>query len=122
MSDKLPVTELAHPETAELDTVDTETHVGLLIADQRRAAETVANAAATMARIVDRTATRLRAGGRLHYVGAGTSGRLGIIDATELYPTFRVGDELVLAHIAGGAEAFSRAVEGAEDDREAGER
>jgi N-acetylmuramic acid 6-phosphate etherase len=118
----LPATELAHPETAGLDTVSTQTLVTLLLADQRRAAEAVAEQARTVALIVDRAVPRLRAGGRLHYVGAGTSGRIGIIDAAELYPTFRVGDELVAAHIAGGPDAVTRAVEGAEDDREAGER
>jgi N-acetylmuramic acid 6-phosphate etherase len=122
VSADVPATELEHPETAELDAVSTETLVALLIADQRRASEAVAERASTIARIVDRTAQRLRDGGRLHYVGAGTSGRLGVIDAAELYPTFRVGNEQVAAHIAGGLDAVTRAIEGAEDDREAGQR
>jgi N-acetylmuramic acid 6-phosphate etherase len=122
VSADVPATELARPETAELDAVSTETLVALLIADQRRASEAVAARASTIARIVDRTAQRLRDGGRLHYVGAGTSGRLGVIDAAELYPTFRVGNEQVAAHIAGGMDAVTRAIEGAEDDREAGQR
>jgi N-acetylmuramic acid 6-phosphate etherase len=122
VSADVPATELEHPETAELDAVSTETLVALLIADQRRASEAVAERAPIIARIVDRTAQRLREGGRLHYVGAGTSGRLGVIDAAELYPTFRVGNEQVAAHIAGGMDAVTRAIEGAEDDREAGQR
>ncbi|HXM06644.1 MAG TPA: N-acetylmuramic acid 6-phosphate etherase [Candidatus Acidoferrum sp.] len=122
MSADVPATELEHPETAELDAVSTETLVALLIADQRRASEAVAERASIIARIVDRTAQRLRDGGRLHYIGAGTSGRLGVIDAAELYPTFRVGNERVAAHIAGGVDAVTRAIEGAEDDREAGQR
>jgi N-acetylmuramic acid 6-phosphate etherase len=122
VSADVPATELEHPETAELDAVSTETLVALLIADQRRASEAVAERAPIIARIVDRTAQRLRDGGRLHYVGAGTSGRLGVIDAAELYPTFRVGNEQVAAHIAGGMDAVTRAIEGAEDDREAGQR
>jgi N-acetylmuramic acid 6-phosphate etherase len=122
VSADVPATELAHPETSELDAVSTETLVGLLIADQRRASEAVAERASIIARIVDRTAQRLRDGGRLHYIGAGTSGRLGVIDAAELYPTFRVGNEQVAAHVAGGMDAVTRAIEGAEDDREAGQR
>lgn len=120
MSADVPATELQHPETAELDAVSTQTLVSLLIADQRRASEAVAECATAIAGIVDRTAQRLRDGGRLHYIGAGTSGRLGVIDAAELYPTFRVGEEQVAAHIAGGLGALTRAIEGAEDDREAG--
>ena len=113
---------LEHPETAGLDTVSTEQLVALLVADQQRAAQAVAERTPAIARIVDRTARRLRDGGRLHYVGAGTSGRLGVIDAAELYPTFRVGGEQVMAHIAGGMDAFTRAIEGAEDDVDAGRR
>ena len=122
MSADVPATELDHPETAGLDTVSTEQLVALLVADQQRAAQAVAERTPAIARIVDRTARRLRDGGRLHYVGAGTSGRLGVIDAAELYPTFRVGSEQVMAHIAGGMDAFTRAIEGAEDDGDAGRR
>jgi N-acetylmuramic acid 6-phosphate etherase len=64
----------------------------------------------------------MRAGGRLHYVGAGTSGRLGFLDASEMPPTFGTDPALVCGHIAGGLDALTRAVEGAEDDREAGKR
>jgi N-acetylmuramic acid 6-phosphate etherase len=118
----LPATEREHPQTARLDVVSTEELVALLVADQQRAAEVVAANAATIAGVVERTVQRLRDGGRLHYVGAGTSGRLGVLDAAELYPTFRAGDELVAAHIAGGAAALTHAIEGAEDDRADGER
>jgi N-acetylmuramic acid 6-phosphate etherase len=122
VSADVPATELDHPGTAGLDTVSTEQLVALLVADQQRSAQAVAERTPAIARIVDRTAQRLRDGGRLHYVGAGTSGRLGVIDAAELYPTFRVGSEQVMAHIAGGTDAFTRAIEGAEDDGDAGRR
>jgi N-acetylmuramic acid 6-phosphate etherase len=122
LSADVPATELAHPETAELDAVSTQALVALLVNDQRRAFDAVSERVSSIARIVDRTAQRLRSGGRLHYIGAGTSGRLGVLDAAELYPTFRVGDELVAAHIAGGPDAVTHAIEGAEDDSGGGER
>ncbi|MBU6429495.1 MAG: N-acetylmuramic acid 6-phosphate etherase, partial [Cyanobacteria bacterium REEB65] len=71
---------------------------------------------------IDQVADRLHAGGRLFYVGAGTSGRLGVLDAAECPPTFSTPPDLVQALMAGGSKALVRAVEGAEDDREAGSR
>ncbi|MEO3937676.1 N-acetylmuramic acid 6-phosphate etherase [Dermatophilaceae bacterium Soc4.6] len=73
-----------------------------------------------LARLVDATVERIRAGGSVHYVGAGTSGRLAVLDAAELRPTFNVPPGVVLAHHAGGHEALVDAVEGVEDDLEAG--
>ena len=70
--------------------------------------------------MIDRLAQRLRRGGRLFYVGAGTSGRLGMLDATECPPTFGVPETMVQAILAGGYECLVRSVEGAEDDAEAG--
>jgi N-acetylmuramic acid 6-phosphate etherase len=75
-----------------------------------------------VARAVDSIVERLRAGGRLFYVGTGTSGRLGVLDAAECPPTFGVSPELVQGIIAGGYDALHRAVEASEDDREAGAR
>jgi N-acetylmuramic acid 6-phosphate etherase len=118
----LPATEGEHPDTAGLDVVSIEELVELLARDQQRAADVVAANAPALAIVVERTVRRLREGGRLHYVGAGTSGRLGVLDAAELFPTFRAGDELVVAHIAGGRAALTNAVEGAEDDRASGEQ
>ena len=117
---ELPQTERANPHTADLDLLSTPDLVRLLVEDQARAAQAVLNAAGRLAEIVDEVARRLRAGGRLHYVGAGTSGRLGALDAAEMPPTFGTAPETVCAHLAGGPAAFSGAVEGAEDDRDAG--
>lgn len=120
MSEDLPQTERANPHTADLDLLSTAQLVRALIEDQARAAETVLGQAATLAEIVDEVARRLRAGGRLHYIGAGTSGRLGALDAAEMPPTFGTKPEMVCAHLAGGAAALTGAVEGAEDDRSGG--
>jgi len=73
-----------------------------------------------IATAVDAIAPRLRAGGRLHYFGAGTSGRLGVLDASEIPPTFSTPADLVAGHIAGGERALMTAVEGAEDDEKSG--
>lgn len=120
-ANELPPTERANPHTADLDLLATPDLVRVLIEDQARAAPAVLAAAGGLAEVVDEVARRLRAGGRLHYVGAGTSGRLGALDAAEMPPTFGTAPELVCAHLAGGAAALTRAVEGAEDDRAAGE-
>ena len=104
-----------------LDRLATNDLVELLARDQAAAAEAVSGASASIARIVDAIAARLERGGRLHYVGAGTSGRLGVLDASEMPPTFGTAPGLVCAHIAGGEAALRSAVEGAEDDAAAGE-
>jgi N-acetylmuramic acid 6-phosphate etherase len=80
----------------------------------------VERATPAIARAVDAVVARLRAGGRLHYVGAGTSGRIATLAAAECPPTFGTPPSLVVAHVAGGDEALVRAVEGAEDDGERG--
>lgn len=117
---ELPQTETANPRTAGLDVLSTVELVTLLAHEQARGVESVVHAASTLARAVDEIAARLRAGGRLHYVGAGTSGRLGVLDASEMPPTFGTPPELVRGHIAGGEVALTTAVEGAEDNFEAG--
>ncbi|MDN6514282.1 MAG: N-acetylmuramic acid 6-phosphate etherase, partial [Acidipropionibacterium jensenii] len=77
-------------------------------------------ATAQIARVVDLVVTALSAGGSVHYVGAGTSGRLGVLDAVELLPTYGIRPDQVIGHMAGGERAFVRAVEGAEDSPELG--
>jgi N-acetylmuramic acid 6-phosphate etherase len=74
----------------------------------------------TLARVVEAIVERVQRGGRVHYVGAGTSGRLGVLDASEMPPTFGTPPALVCAHIAGGDRALRNAIEGAEDDGAAG--
>lgn len=122
MNHELPQTESVNPNTAGLDQMPPRDLVRVLAAEQRIAADVVAAASEPLAIAVEEIAARLRAGGRLHYVGAGTSGRLGFLDASEMPPTFGTDPSLVCAHIAGGTGALTRAVEGAEDDAAAGER
>jgi N-acetylmuramic acid 6-phosphate etherase len=116
----LAVTERIHPGTRGLDTLDTQALVETILADNREALTAVERAAPAITRAVELIVERLRAGGSLHYVGAGTSGRLGVLDAAEMPPTFGTPPELVQAHIAGGTLALTRAVEGVEDDAETG--
>ena len=122
MSDHLPPTEDRAAHSAGLDLLETRDLVELLVRDQGDAVAAVRAQSATLARVVESVVERLRRGGRIHYVGAGTSGRLGVLDASEMPPTFGTPEELVCAHIAGGEEALRRAVEGAEDDAEEGAR
>ncbi|MEO6835109.1 MAG: N-acetylmuramic acid 6-phosphate etherase [Candidatus Tumulicola sp.] len=121
MNGDLPSTETCNPLTAGLDLLGTPELVALLVGDQRAAADAVLTQAARLAEVADTIAARMERGGRLHYVGAGSSGRLGTLDAAEMPPTFGTPAGLVRAHLAGGPDALVAAVEGAEDDREAGE-
>jgi len=111
-----PETERISERTADLDRLATADLVGLLIGEQRLAVQAAIDATDVIARAVDEIALRLRSGGRLHYAGAGTSGRLGFLDAAEMRPTFGTDRSLVCAHIAGGEAAVIEAIEGAEDD------
>ncbi len=116
----LPETEGRNPRSLGFDLLTTPDLVALLIEEQREAIEAVLTVRALIASVVDGIVARILAGGRLHYVGAGTSGRLGMLDAAEMPPTFGTPPELVCAHIAGGMTALVRAIEGAEDDGDAG--
>ncbi|MGH7661617.1 MAG: N-acetylmuramic acid 6-phosphate etherase [Vulcanimicrobiaceae bacterium] len=118
----LPPTEAVDDATHELDRLSTSDLVELLVSQQRRAVDAVRSAVPQIAQAVEAIASRLAGGGTLHYVGAGTSGRLGILDAAEAPPTFGTPPSLVRAHIAGGLAAVVAAVEGAEDDAGAAER
>ena len=100
----------------QLDEYSVDQLIAALISDQANAATAVARASADMARAVAAAVPRIKRGGRLIYVGAGTSGRLGLLDSVELYPTFAWPSERALALLAGGAGAIYRAVEGAEDN------
>ena len=113
-------TEQPHPDHAGLDRYDTPALVAALLADQALAAAAVLAAAPQLAQAVDAAVPRLRAGGRIVYVGAGTSGRLGVLDSVELHPTFSWPRERSPALLAGGESAMFVAVEGAEDDRAQG--
>jgi len=121
LEENIPQTERVNPQSAGFDQLSVEEIVVLLVEDQRTAVEAVLEQRSVIARVVDETVGRLERGGRLHYVGAGTSGRLGVLDASEMSSTFGTLPELVCAHIAGGESALTRAIEGAEDDDHAGE-
>ncbi len=117
MHDKL-TTEATNPESADLDRLDTLDLVRLINAEDAKIAAAVAVEAEVIATAVDVIAARLAAGGRLIYMGAGTSGRLGVLDASECPPTFNADPAQVVGLIAGGDHALRHAVEGAEDSAE----
>ena len=114
------LTEQANVLSEHLDQLDTDALVALFCENERRPQEAVAAAAAPLAAAVDGIALRLQRGGRLFYLGAGTSGRLGVLDAAECPPTFCSPPELVQGVLAGGAAALLRSSEGLEDLFEAG--
>lgn len=113
-------TEKRNPRTAEIDRLSAIEIVRLLNEEDALVAGAVAAVLPELARAVDCVADRLRAGGTMHYFGAGTSGRLGALDAAELPPTFAVPKTLVVAHHAGGTTALYEAVENVEDDEASG--
>ncbi len=113
-------TEQPSDSSADLDTRSSAEVVATLLNADASVAGAVAAVAGAITAAVDLVVAALAAGGVVHYVGAGTSGRMGVLDAVELFPTFRVGDDQVRAHLAGGMGAMGRAVEGAEDDEAAG--
>ncbi len=116
------LTERRNPRTASIDAASSLEIVDLMNAEDRLVPEAVAGAREEIARAIDLAVGAFRAGGRLVYVGAGTSGRLGVLDASECPPTFGTPPELVVGIIAGGLPALTRSQEGAEDDTAAGER
>lgn len=109
-------TETPDQQHAELDQYPTVELVNTLVDDQINAVKAVRAAAPRIAAAVTAALPRIEAGGRLIYVGAGTSGRLGVLDSVELYPTFSWPTERAVALLAGGTRAMFVAVEGAEDD------
>ena len=114
------LTERRNPRTEAIDLATPRQIVDLINAEDQLVAEAVRAAAPEIARALELLEAAFRAGGRLVYVGAGTSGRLGVLDAAECPPTFGTPPAMVLGVIAGGSTALLRAVEGAEDDLEAG--
>ncbi|MFC1416220.1 N-acetylmuramic acid 6-phosphate etherase [Streptacidiphilus cavernicola] len=113
-------TERRNPRTLDIDQVPTAEIVRLLHQEDRLLPDAVGAVLPKLAAVVDETAARLEAGGRLHYFGAGTSGRIAVMDAAELIPTFSLAPDVVVAHHAGGAAALTEPVEGAEDSVELG--
>lgn len=113
-------TERTNPSTAGIDRESTQGILRLINEEDQRVAYAVQKVLPEVARAVDLIYEQLEGGGRLVYLGSGTSGRLGVLDAVECPPTFGVSEDRVIGLIAGGANAFTKAKEGAEDDRTAG--
>ena len=112
---KAPKTEQRNPRTRGLDAKSTLEILRILNREDQRVALAVRRELPQIARAVDAIVNSLRGGGRLFYVGAGTSGRLAVLDAAECPPTYGISPKLVQAFIAGGDKALRGAVEGAED-------
>ena len=115
-------TEKRNPETMNLDEMRIEDILCVMNREDEKVVKAVKAVLPKVAEIIGFTTKSLKAGGRIIYIGAGTSGRLGVLDAVECPPTFGVSDEVVVGVIAGGEKAFVKAVEGAEDSPELGER
>lgn len=115
-------TEGVNPDTTQLDTLSTRQIVAAIAAQDAEVAPAVAAVGDVVAQLADVVVERMLRGGRLIYIGAGTSGRLGILDAAECPPTFGTAPEQVQGMIAGGAIALTQAVEAIEDDPDAGRR
>jgi N-acetylmuramic acid 6-phosphate etherase len=115
-------TEQPNPSSDALDAMSVEEAVALMHAEDLRAARAVGERGAEIAAAVRWVAAAFAAGGRLIYVGAGTSGRLGVLDAAECPPTFCSDPAMVVGLIAGGDQALRRSIENVEDDRAAGQR
>lgn len=113
-------TEQRNPRTKNMDILSTEELVKTLHAENHMVAAAIDPTLLEIARLVDVIADRLNKGGRLIYIGAGTSGRLGVLDASECPPTFGVTSDMVQGIIAGGEKALVSSVEGAEDSKEQG--
>jgi N-acetylmuramic acid 6-phosphate etherase len=116
-----PRTEQRNPRTADIDTVPTEEVLRLLNAEDAMVPGAVASALPVLALVVDKVVECVRAGGRVHYFGAGTSGRMAVLDAAEVVPTFGL-EGVFIAHHAGGDQALGTAIEDSEDDTALGAR
>lgn len=119
MIEKL-LTEQRNPASERIDAFSTEDMLRVINSEDRKVALAVEAAIPQIAPAVDAVAAALKQGGRLFYIGAGTSGRLGVLDASECPPTFSVPYDMVQGIIAGGESALSRATEASEDDRGSG--
>lgn len=121
-TESIPLTEQENPRTAQISSLPTSEILRLMNEEEARVPAAVAHVLPHIANAVNGIVQRLESGGRLFYIGTGTSGRLGVLDASECPPTFGVSPDLVQAIIAGGYDACYRAVEASEDDEAAGAR
>ncbi|MER3430741.1 MAG: N-acetylmuramic acid 6-phosphate etherase [Blastocatellia bacterium] len=122
MKRMLPVTEQENPRTQSIDSLPTIEAVRLINDEDKTVAFAIERILPQIAAAIDSISERMKAGGRLFYVGTGTSGRLGVLDAAEIPPTYGLEPERVRGIIAGGYSALYQATEASEDDREAGAR
>ncbi|WP_298177406.1 N-acetylmuramic acid 6-phosphate etherase [Saccharomonospora sp.] len=113
-------TERRNPNTTDIDQMSTLDILAAINAEDRTVPEAVRQVLPELVKAVDAATDALRGGNRVHYVGAGTSGRLAVLDAAELVPTYNVPEDWFIAHHAGGQQALRNAVENAEDNAEAG--
>jgi N-acetylmuramic acid 6-phosphate etherase len=116
------LTEQRNPASENIDSLSTEQMLAVINAEDAKIASVVHDAIPQIGRTVDAVAARMKSGGRLFYIGAGTSGRLGVLDASECRPTFNIPQEMVQGIMAGGEAALVRATEASEDDAAAGAR
>ncbi len=116
----LSETEQENPKTANIDQLPTLEAIHLINDEDKTIALAVEKVLPEIAEMIDRIVERLKNGGRLFYVGTGTSGRLGVLDASEIPPTFGVSYDLIQGIIAGGYDALYKATESSEDDKKAG--
>src|SRR5579862_6884990 len=116
------LTEQPNPASAAIDALPTEAVLRIINTEDRKVALAVEREIPAIARAVDSIVAAFQRGGRLFYIGAGTSGRLGVLDASECPPTFSVPPDMVQGIVAGGEEALSRATETTEDDPAIGVR
>ena len=114
------ISESQNPVSLAIDLEDSLGIVSIINEQDHQVSQAITDELPNIARAVDRIVAQLQAGGRLIYIGAGTSGRMGVLDAVECMPTFGVDEDLVTAIIAGGEQAMFRAQEGAEDNADAG--
>src|SRR5215831_2204937 len=114
------LTEQPNPASESIDTQPTEQILRIINTEDRKAADSVTPEIPAIARAVDAIVFAFEQGGRLFYIGAGTSGRLGVLDASECPPTFNVDPGLVQGIIAGGEAALAHATEASEDDAASG--
>ena len=112
-------TEQQNINTMNIDKLDTKSMVELINREDQRVIDAISEVTTEVANAIDAITEQLRQGGRLVYIGAGTSGRLGVLDASEVLPTFGVGEEMVIGLIAGGDVALRHPVEAAEDSVDA---
>ena len=115
-------TEMRNPATKHIDTMSTADMIACIQAENVNAVNAIEAELPAITAAVDAITERMQKGGRLFYMGCGTSGRLGVLDASECPPTYGVSPDLVIGLIAGGDRALRNAVEGAEDNETAGRK